>query len=182
MNRFSFLALALLSSACAETPGRAPAEPPAAEPVAAASPSAASPPARAEIHPPPSVETARDAAVPPLKTPNPLATDQDAGTAPTSVTPNEDARTAAIRRVGQIGQTCQARHASGVGGKLVLRVSLSAEGKVKATNVARDASTKALLSEALIKCVVDGARTVVFPAPRDDDTEIELPIQFAPGP
>ena len=92
-----------------------------------------------------------------------------------------DPRTAALWRVGVVGQTCYEKHSFGISGKLVLHVALRKDGGIAAVEALAAESTKALLGGDFERCVIDGVRKERFPAQRSDDVELEVPLAFEPA-
>ena len=124
---------------------------------------------------------ARDAAVPALSSPNPLAPKtRDAGSAETDASA-DDPRTRALRAIALSAQACHAKHTPGVPGKLVLLLERDGDGRVTRASLLREASDKALLTDALERCVVEAAKREKLPAPiGSDDGEIRIPLTFTP--
>jgi hypothetical protein len=172
-----WLALGLV--ACAEQ--QAPPAEPESDPRPPAESAGVTPVATTPKPTPPVVAQPRDAGVPPLSTPNAIAPVQTSSAAHEDAGGNEDPRTRALRRIAENAQTCHARHTAGVAGTLVLRISRASDGKVRSATLDRDATSKALLVDALERCVIEGAKRETLPAPSsEDDSEMQIPLTFTP--
>ena len=171
------LPCAVLAFSCAEPP-----PPRAAESSSAPSTPSDPPPALTIGAPPPApAGTPKTVPTPPLSSPNPTATNsQDAQPPPAA--PPADPRTAAIRRIGEGAQSCHARHAAGIKGRLTLSVGRDDTGKVTRVVVLRARSSPELARPAFEACVIDAVKQQRLSPARDEDHELELPLIFDPPP
>lgn len=168
---------AAVVSGCAEPPPPRAAEGPAGpEPVHAPSPAIT-------VGAPPAAPTASQSSVPvpPLSSPNPAATNVADAQAVPEPQPS-DPRTAAIRRIGESAQSCHARHAAGIKGRLTLSVGRDESGTVTRVVILRAKTSQNLARPAFEACVVEAVKRERLSPARDEDHELELPLVFEPPP
>ncbi len=151
------------------------------EPMApdAAAPAVPRPPPAATAAPTPKPTVVKDAAPPPLSSPNPIV---DGGAAPTpeaaAPAPSGPPETteAALSQAGHAVLDCFGDEKE-MAGAVLVRVTVNTAGKVTRVDIVKDKSTAALLGGSLEKCIRGVFQRQQFPAQRTESV-LDVPLDF----
>jgi outer membrane biosynthesis protein TonB len=182
MRAWAALAACFVTACAGSSEHRAEQPAPRAAPVVSSGPS--EPPA------PPAAEPPSDAGakpIPPLSSPNakpqPTAATDAQAAPPEEGIPHVDPRQTALRRAGEAAQSCYASAGlpAGTSGKLHVRITLAADGKVARAEVDRAKSSAKLIGGKLEQCVLAAIRLETFAPPRSGtEVQLEVPIDLRP--